>query len=99
MYEHRQHRVVVKKRKSAVNANSKKKVKTIDPSTYDEVLPLKIHSPLEERGSLRKSVNYRKQGHNTITTQREITYYDVEKEANDPRFWTFFHIDWYHSMY
>jgi hypothetical protein len=36
--------------------------------TDDEVLPLKIHSPLEESGSLRESVNYRKQDHNMITT-------------------------------
>jgi hypothetical protein len=54
--------------------------------TDDEVLPLKIHSPLEESGSLRESVNYRKQDHNTITTQREIAYYDMEKEAYDPQF-------------
>jgi hypothetical protein len=57
--------------------------------TDDEVLPLKIHSPLKEHDSLRESVNYRKQEHNTITTQREITCYDVEKEAYDPRFWAF----------
>jgi hypothetical protein len=35
--------------------------------TNDEV-PLKIHSPLEERGNMRESVNYRKQYHSTITT-------------------------------
>jgi hypothetical protein len=29
---------------------------------------LKIHSPLEERGNLRESVNYSKQDHSTITT-------------------------------
>jgi hypothetical protein len=52
----------------------------------DEEVPLKIHSPLEERDTLRKSVSYRKQDHNTITTQREIACYDVEKEAYDPRF-------------
>jgi hypothetical protein len=56
--------------------------------TYDEV-PLKIHSPLDERGSLRVSVNYRKQDHSTIMTHREITCYDVEKETYDPHFWTF----------
>jgi hypothetical protein len=39
---------------------------------------------------LRESVNYRKQDHNMITTQREITCYDVEKEVQYPRFWTFF---------
>jgi hypothetical protein len=61
--------------------------------TDDEVLPLKIHSPLEESGNSRKSFNYRKQDHNTITTQREIACYDVEKEAYYPRFWTFFYAD------
>jgi hypothetical protein len=54
--------------------------------TDDEVLPLKIHSPLEESGSLRQSVKYRKQDHNTSTTQREIACYDVEKEVYDPQF-------------
>jgi hypothetical protein len=33
---------------------------------------------------LRESVNYRKQDHNMVTTQREIACYDVEKEAYDP---------------
>jgi hypothetical protein len=100
MYEHGQCRAIVKKRKPAVNADSKKggnkrpmnicrEVKTpprkqAPEPTDDEVLPLKIHSPLEESGSLRKSVNCRKQGHNTITMQREIACYDVEKEAYDP---------------
>jgi hypothetical protein len=60
---------------------------------------LKIHSPLEESDSLRESVNYRKHDHNTIIAQREITCYDVEKEAYNPRFWTFFHAYWYRSMY
>jgi hypothetical protein len=38
------------------------------PVTTDDEVPLKIHSPLEERGSLRESINYRKQDHSTITT-------------------------------
>jgi hypothetical protein len=77
-------RAVAKKRKSSVNADSEKgenkrpmnicrEVKTppqeqAPKPTDDEVLPLKIHSPLEESGNLRESVNYRKQDHNTITT-------------------------------
>jgi hypothetical protein len=48
---------------------------------------------------LRESANYRKQDHNTITTQREIACYDVEKKEYDPQFWTFFHADWYRSVY
>jgi hypothetical protein len=56
----------------------------------DDEVPLKIHSPLEERGSLRESVNYRKQDHSMITKQREIACHDVEKEAYDPDFCTFF---------
>jgi hypothetical protein len=105
MYEHKQHRVVVKKRKSAVNAYCKKgenkrpmnicrEVKAPPqeqaPEPTNDDVPLKIHSPLEERGSFRESVNYRKQDHNTITMQRENTCYDVKKKAYDPRFWTFF---------
>jgi hypothetical protein len=84
MYEHKQRRAIVKKRKSDVNADSKKgeskrpmnicrEVKAppweqAPEPTDDEVLPLKIHYPLEESGSLRESVNYRKQDHNTIIT-------------------------------
>jgi hypothetical protein len=34
-----------------------------------------------------------------ITTHREIACYDVEKEVYDPHFWTFFHVDWYRSVY
>jgi hypothetical protein len=60
------------------------------PKPTDDDVPLKIHSLLEERGSSRESVNYRKQDHNMITTQREIVYYDMEKEAYDPHFWTLF---------
>jgi hypothetical protein len=114
MYEQRQHRAVAKKQKSVVDADSEKggnkrpiniyrKVKAppreqAHEPTDDEV-PLKTHSPLEERGSLRESVNYRKQDHSMIMTHREITCYDMEKEAYDPQFWTFFHADWYRSVY
>jgi hypothetical protein len=84
MYEHRQHRAVAKKRGSAVNADSEKSgtkrpmnicqgVKTSPqeqaPEPTDDEVPLKIHSPLEERGSLRENVNYRKQDHSMITKQ------------------------------
>jgi hypothetical protein len=69
------------------------------PITANDEVPLKIHSPLEERGSLRESVNYRKQDHSTIMTQREITCYDVEKEVYHPHFWTIFHAYWYRSVY
>jgi hypothetical protein len=99
MYEHRQCRAIAKNQKSAVNADSEKggntrpmnicrEVKAAPreqaPKPTDDEVPLKIHSPLEERGSMRKSVNYRKQDHNMITTQREIMCYDMEKEAYDP---------------
>jgi hypothetical protein len=105
MYEHRQCRAVAKKRNSVVNADSEKcgnkrhmnicrEVKAPPqeqtPETTNDEVPLKIHSPLEERGNVRETVNYRKQGHNKITMQREITCYDVEKEVYDPHFWTFF---------
>jgi hypothetical protein len=113
MYERMQHRTVVQKQKSAVDADSKKggtkRPKNIcrevkgppreqaPEPTYDEV-PLKIHSPLEERGNLRESVNYRKQDHSMVMKQREIACYDVKREAHGPCFWTFFHEDWYHSV-
>jgi hypothetical protein len=101
MYEHKQRRAVAKKRKYVVNVYSEKggnkqsmnicrEVKAppreqAPKPTDDEVLPLKIHSPLEESDSLRESVNYRKQDHNTITTQRDITCYDIEKQAYESK--------------
>jgi hypothetical protein len=108
MYERRQCRAVAKKYKSTIDVDSEKggtkspmnicrEVKTPPqeqtPDPNDDEVPLKIHSPLEERGSLRESVNYRKQYHSTITC------YDVEMEAYNHHFWTFFHVDWYRSMY
>jgi hypothetical protein len=92
MYEHRQRRTVAKKQKSAVHAyfekgenkqsmNICREVKAHPreqaPEPTEDEVPLKIHSPLEERGSLRESVNYRKQDHSMITAQREIACYDV----------------------
>jgi hypothetical protein len=84
MYEHTQRRAIAKKWKSVVNTDSEKggnkqsmniwqEVKAhpreqAPEPTDDEVLPLKIHTPLEVRDSLRESVNYRKQDNNTITT-------------------------------
>jgi hypothetical protein len=61
------------------------------PESTDDEVPFKIHSPLEERGSLSEHVNYRKQDHCTIMKQREITCYDVVKEAYIDHFLTFFH--------
>jgi hypothetical protein len=113
MYEHRQRRAIVKKRKFIVNADSEKggdkgsmnicrEVKAPPreeaPEPTNDDVPLKIHSPLEERGSFTESFNYRKQDYNTIATQREIACYDVEKEVYDPFFGPF-HTDWYHSVY
>jgi hypothetical protein len=37
----------------------------------DDEVPLKTHSPLVERGSLKECINYRKQDHSTITMQRD----------------------------
>jgi hypothetical protein len=80
MYEHRQRRAVAKKRKSAVNVDSENggnkrpmnicgEVKAppqeqAPEPTDDEVLPLKIHSPLEKSGSLREVLTI---GSKTIT--------------------------------
>jgi hypothetical protein len=60
------------------------------PESTDDEVPLKIHSPIEERGSLRECVNYRKQDHSIIMKRREITCYDVEKEEYDDHLCTFF---------
>jgi hypothetical protein len=102
MSERRSRRAVVKKYKFALDVVSKQggskqpinichelkappHEKTHEPS--DDEIPLKIHYPVEERGSLRERVNCRKQDHSTITKQRKFTCYVVEKDAYDDRFY------------
>jgi hypothetical protein len=58
--------------------------KALEPT--DDEVPLTINSPVEERGSLRERVNYRKQDQSTITKKREFTCYDAGKEAYDDHF-------------
>jgi hypothetical protein len=48
---------------------------------------------------LRECINCRKQHHSMIMKQRKFACYDVEKEEYDDHFGTFFHADWYHSVY
>jgi hypothetical protein len=116
MSEHRPRRVVAKKCKSTLDADSEHGGSGISKrhinlchllkahpcqhtaeSTDDEI-PLNIHSHIEVRGSLREHVNCMKQDQSTLT-KREFTCYDVEKEAYDDRFGSFFHADWYCSVY
>jgi hypothetical protein len=37
--------------------------------------------------------------HTHTHREREIACYDVEKEAYDPQFWTFFLANWFRSVY
>jgi hypothetical protein len=110
MYEHEQRRAIMKKRKSTIDADSKKgrnkrpmnicqEVKAPPheeaPGPTDDKVPLKIHSPLEERGSLRKSVNYRKQDHSMIHSHAMMW----RRKCTILIFGPFFHADWYNSVY
>jgi hypothetical protein len=108
MSERRPHRVVVKKRKSALDVDSKqgrsvRSKRPINlcrmlkdppreqtPKPTDDEVPLKIHSPIEARGSLRECVKCRKQDQSMIMKKRELACYDAEKEAYEERFWSLF---------
>jgi hypothetical protein len=48
---------------------------------------------------LSEHVNYRKQDHCTIMKQREITCYDVVKEAYIDHFFDIFPCSWYRFVY
>jgi hypothetical protein len=115
MSDHRPCRAIAKKHKSALNADSeqggsgsKRPINLFHmlntphqqaPKPTNDEVPLKIHSPIEVRGILRKCANYMKQDQSTITKKREFTCYDEEKEASNDHFLSFFHADWYHSMF
>jgi hypothetical protein len=65
----------------------------------EEELPLQVRSPVEDLDSRRAPINYMREDSRTIINQRNISCYDSAKEGPDPRFWSFFHTDWYWSVY
>jgi hypothetical protein len=65
----------------------------------EEELPLQIHSPIEHTGSRRTLVYYMREDSRSIITQRNTHCYDSDKVGLDPRFWSYFHADWYRSVY
>jgi hypothetical protein len=69
------------------------------PSLEEEEDLLRIHSPEEHPSGQHKLVNYMKAGQQTIATQRGTPCYESHKVAPDPRFWSYFHVDWYRSIY
>jgi hypothetical protein len=65
----------------------------------EEELPLQSHSPIEHPGSRRTPVNYMSEDSRTIITQRNTPCYECDKVGSDPRFWSYFHADWYRSVH
>jgi hypothetical protein len=65
----------------------------------EEELPLQVCSPVEDPGSRRTPINYMREDSWTIINQCNILCYDSAKEGHDPHFWSFFHADWYRSVY
>jgi hypothetical protein len=65
----------------------------------EEESPLQVRSPIEDPGSQRARVNYMSADSQTIIKLRNTLCYESTKELPDPHFWSFFHADWYRSMY
>jgi hypothetical protein len=69
------------------------------PSDEEEELPLQTHSPIEHPGGCRTPINYMRDDSSTIITQQNTPCYDSDKVGPDPHFWSYFHVDWYQSVY
>jgi hypothetical protein len=65
----------------------------------EEEEPLRIHSPIEHPSGQRTPVNYMKEDSKTIINHWNTACYDSHKAGPDPRFWSYFHADWYRSVY
>jgi hypothetical protein len=65
----------------------------------EEELPFQVHSPVEDPSSRRTQVNYMREDSQTIINQCNIPCYESAKESSDPHFWSYFHADWYLSVY
>jgi hypothetical protein len=65
----------------------------------EEELPRQVRSPVEDPSSRRARVNYTSVDSWTIINQRNAVFYESAKEGLDPRFWSYFHANWYNSVY
>jgi hypothetical protein len=66
-----------------------KKKKSLSASTLPLSTPV-VKGPL---------MNYMKEDSKNIATQRNTAYDDSQKVRPDPRFWSYFHADWYRYVY
>jgi hypothetical protein len=67
-------------------------------SDEDDCEMLKRHAPVERSSHL--AIKYsKKTKQGTINVNREAPVYEGSKQSRDPRFWSLFHSDWYHSIY
>jgi hypothetical protein len=111
---HSKHRQDVSASSSGSLAKPKKLAKRPQPSNYqDESSPevstpcggtldgtecLKMHSP--EIHTTREIVNYNKEDPLNLVHLRNKACYNLVKEmGTDERFWTFFHQDWYWTVF
>jgi hypothetical protein len=65
----------------------------------EEELPLQIRSLVEDPSSRRSRVNYMSANSRKIINQRNDPCYEAAKEGPDLRFWSYFHVDCYNSVY
>jgi hypothetical protein len=65
----------------------------------EEELPFQVHSPIEDPSSRITQVNNMREDSWMIINQHDIPCYESTKGSPDPRFWSYFHADWYWSVY
>jgi hypothetical protein len=65
----------------------------------EDELSFQVHSPVEDPSSRRTQVNYMREDSWTIINQRHIACYESAKEYPDHHFWSYFHANWYGSVY
>jgi hypothetical protein len=65
----------------------------------EEELSFQVQSLVEDPSSRRTPVSYMREDSRTIINHRHILCYESAKECPDPRFWSYFHADWYRLVY
>jgi hypothetical protein len=65
----------------------------------EEELPLQVCSPVEDLNRKRTHANYMSADSQTIINLMNNPCYESAKEGPDPHFWSYFHADWYRSIY
>jgi hypothetical protein len=91
-------KLVKRPRPSSYQEESSPEVSPLHGGTPNEMECLKIYS--SEIRTTREIVNYSKEDPLNVVHLRNKACYNLVKErGTDERFWTFFHQDWYQTMF